>query len=196
MSPTDYLLQSVRAARQNNINKRKNEPNEISVLPKFPCSICNFEVKHNDRSILCTACDLWVHIKCNGISVNEYIERQQRNRDNPELVDNELWSCMTCILKERSAYVPFIYLSETELNNLNTIDSMKLLDLLPCDEVHNDALSINQLILDDDDDIIDNINCKYTCDDFLNLNRVQFSKDGSIAVISGEHTMGIIVYNT
>jgi hypothetical protein len=32
-------------------------------------------------------------------------------------------------------------------------------------------------------------------DGFLNLNRVQFSKDGSIAVISGEHTMGIIVYD-
>ena len=118
-NPTDYLIKSIRNARQNNINKNNTSKENSNQKPKFPCSICNFEVKHNDKSIQCTTCEQWVHIKCNGITVNEYTERQQRNRDFPELVDTELWLCMMCILNERSDFVPFIYCSDTELTKLN-----------------------------------------------------------------------------
>ena len=79
MLTTDYLIQSIRTAKQY-INKDSNNDQQVD----FPCSICNCKVKHNDKAILCTCCDLWVHIRCNNISVNEYIERQKRNRDQPE----------------------------------------------------------------------------------------------------------------
>ena len=103
-SPTDYLKLSIRTALQNNNNENP--------VPKtdFPCSICRYEVKHNHKAIQCTSCELWVHIKCNGISVDEYTQRQNNNLENPNLVDNELWSCMLCILNERSAFFHLLLL--------------------------------------------------------------------------------------
>ena len=149
-STTDYLIESIKAINLNN----KNKP------VKFPCSICNCEVKNNDKSIQCTTCELWVHIKCNGISVEEYTKRQHRNRDNPELEDGELWSCMKCVLENRSNFVPFILSSTNELININSIDSMNLLDMLPIDDIHHKALSFNQLEIDELESNIDKINCK------------------------------------
>ena len=64
-STTDYLIESIKAAKLNT-NNNKSKP------VKFPCSICKCEVKNNDKSIQCTTCELWVHIKRNGISVEEY----------------------------------------------------------------------------------------------------------------------------
>ena len=64
-SPTDYLINSIRASKHlHNVNNNETV--------KYPCGVCSFEVKHNDKSILCSSCNLWVHIKCNGISVDEY----------------------------------------------------------------------------------------------------------------------------
>ena len=111
-----------------------------------------------------------MHIRCNGISVDEYVERQKRNRDNPELEANELWSCMKCVVDDRSDFVPFIESSNFELNNINSVDSMKLFELLPSDEVHFDALYTNQLLDDDFENNIESINCKYyTCEQFFNM---------------------------
>ena len=126
----DYLIQSIRDTQMSNNTDTKSSKNKV----KFPCSICKFDVKNNDKSIQCTTCEFWVHIRCNGITVNEYIERQVRNRDNPDLIGNELWSCMKCVLMDRSDFVPFIYLSDLELYNLNSVDSMKLFELLPSDQ--------------------------------------------------------------
>ena len=142
----DYLIQSIRDTQMSNNTDTKSSKNKV----KFPCSICNFDVKNNDKSIQCTTCEFWVHIRCNGISVDEYKERQKRNRGNPELIDGELWSCMKCVLNSRSDIVPFIFSSETEIHNLNSLDSMKLIDSLPSEDVHQDALHTNQLGLNDE----------------------------------------------
>ena len=134
--PSDLLRKCIRDGKTslNNVNKnpRKSE---------YPCSVCNYEVKHNDKSIQCTHCELWVHIKCNGISVEEYKERQQRNKDNPELIDGEPWCCITCTIKSREDFVPLIKMSSYELLNMNNLDSMELLNLLPEEEITNIALN-------------------------------------------------------
>ena len=164
-SPTDFLIQSIRTTLGSSNSNVIPDPNL-----QFPCSMCRFEVKNNDKSIQCTSCELWSHIKCNGITVDEYAERQNRNRDNPELEDSEVWTCMRCILDDRAEFIPFINFSNNELCNLNSIDNMNLFDLLPNDEVTYNALCINQLSNDDLENSLENINCKYySCQEFLTL---------------------------
>ena len=160
-SPTESLIHSIRTTLHSN----KISDHDL----RFPCSICRYKVKHNDKSILCTSCEHWSRIKCNGITIDEYVEYQNRNKANPELVDRDVWTCMSCILDHRSDFVPFINSSNIELINLNLIDSNKLLELIPSDEVNLDALSINQLSIDDLENNIEDINCKYyKCEEFFN----------------------------
>ena len=163
-TPTDFLIQSIRTNKFS-----QNNNNNINV--KHPCGRCNFEVKHNDKAILCTSCNFWNHIKCNGISTEEYKKRQLRNSENSDLVDSEPWVCLNCIINLRSDYVPFVQLSSPELSNMNSLDSMKLLEMLPDIEVTTDALETNCLVTNDiDESMVENINCKYyTCEEFYNI---------------------------
>ena len=138
----------------------------------YPCAICKFDVKHNDKAILCTVCDHWIHIKCNGITVDEYKSRQSRNRENPELMDNESWSCLSCTMQERKDHVPFIHLSASDIQNLNSTDSMKLYELLPSEDKMIYAQETNNLETDDEmnEDSVERINSKYySCEEFQNL---------------------------
>ena len=86
-TPVDFLIDSIELSRHNNTDQ---------CAVGFPCSICHYDVKHNDKSIFCTTCDKWVHIKCNGITLEVYRAMQKLNRDNPELID-EKWECLSCI---------------------------------------------------------------------------------------------------
>ena len=162
-TPTDFLIHSIRT------NKFSQNNNNNNV--KHPCGICNFEVKHNDKAILCTSCDFWTHIKCNGTSTEEYKNRQQRNSENSDLVEDEPWSCLKCVINNRSDFIPFVQLSAYELSNMNSLDSMKLLEMLPEIEAISDALDSNRLVTNDiDESKVENINCKYyTCDEFYNI---------------------------
>ena len=99
---------------------------------------------------------------------------QRRNLDNPDLVETEYWGCIKCVMDKRSEFNPFIFLSSNQLTNMNTIDSMKLLNMLPAENVFHDALKTNCLNINDDDskdndldeDLIDQVDCKYfTCDE-------------------------------
>ena len=172
-TPIDSVISSIRHNRLR-LNSLKNKNHNQNI--EFPCGICNFEVKHNDKSILCSSCQLWIHIKCSNISVAQYKEFQDRNRDNPELIENESWTCQKCVLTERSNFIPFIHLNTNELGNMNSVDSMKLFELIPNEDILHSALHINEFNInnDSDNDIEDstsnNINCKYySCNDFYNL---------------------------
>ena len=68
---------------------------------KFFCGICNKSVKDNQKAIQCDSCDLWIHIVCNDISDD--------NLNN----------------------VPFTRCDNSELNNINTSNSMSFLESLP-----------------------------------------------------------------
>ena len=39
---------------------------------KYPCNLCSKSVMKNQKAVQCDSCDLWVHIKCNGTSDDEY----------------------------------------------------------------------------------------------------------------------------
>ena len=77
------------------------------------------------------------------------IDKQLRNRDNPELIESEIWSCLNCTLKERANYIPFLFLSSDELFNMNSLDSMKLLELLPDNDIVTEALNTNYIVTND-----------------------------------------------
>ena len=169
-SPADLIKKCIK----HNNTKKINEPIKT---PKFPCSICNFDVKHNDKAIFCTSCEKWAHIRCTDISVEEYRKMQMDNLENPDL--DETWLCYLCTMHIRAEYSPFIYMSNNQLINMNSVDSMNIFDMLPDDNVFSEAFKTNCLrIYDEDDgnhnneideDIMDNINCKYyTCDEFFN----------------------------
>ena len=130
-NPAEFIRKSI---RHNNTSLKNN-----CVKPTFPCSICNLEVKHNDKSILCTLCDKWAHTRCTQVSIEQYREMQLRNRDNPDLLEEESWDCLKCIMDNRSDYNPFIYISDNQLSNLNSVDTMELYDLLPEENVFSDA---------------------------------------------------------
>ena len=170
IATADCLKQSIRATKLAKLHKSTN------TIILYPCAICKFEVKHNDKAILCTVCDHWIHIKCNGITVDEYKSIQSRNLENPELVDNESWSCLSCIMQERRDYVPFIQLGPTEIQNLNSTDSMNLFELLPCEEKMIYAQETNNLKTNDDinEDSVEKINSKYySCEEFYKLDNKQ-----------------------
>ena len=63
---------------------------DISLNPgpaKFPCGQCYRPVAKTHRAVLCEACCLWFHIKCENISASDYIELDKS--DDP-------WTCKQC----------------------------------------------------------------------------------------------------
>ena len=165
---TELIKQSIRYNNGILFNKK------TKVTPEFPCGICDFEVKHNDKANLCTECGKWAHIRCSGVTIDEYKERQKRNRDNPELIESEPWLCLKCIMMEQAEYSPYISLNNSELINMNSVNSMHLCELIPGENVISEALKTNCLTNSDDDNEefdegnVDKINCKYySCKDFF-----------------------------
>ena len=171
LTAADFIRNSI---RQNN---EHDKVSKVTKVPKFPCGICNLDVKHNDKSILCSECDKWAHIHCTEVSIEQYKDMQQRNREFPDLVEAESWLCIKCVMYKRLEFNPFIFLSSNQLTNMNSVNSMKLFDMFPAENVFHDALKTNCLNINDDDvkdddldeDLIDQVNCKYfTCDEFFN----------------------------
>jgi hypothetical protein len=54
-----------------------------------PCGDCTKPVKSNQRVILCDGCSYWYHLKCTELSLTDYNNLSQSNKD---------WYCRTCIL--------------------------------------------------------------------------------------------------
>ena len=44
---------------------------------RYPCAICDLPVARNHYALQCDSCDQWVHIKCDGISKEEYKRFQE-----------------------------------------------------------------------------------------------------------------------
>ena len=98
-------------------------------------------------------CDKWAHIRCTEVSVEQYRDMQQRNRDDPDLIDTENWLCIRCVMNARSDFNPFIYLTDNQITNMNSVDTMKLYDMLPDENVFDIVSKTNCLNINDDDDI-------------------------------------------
>ena len=158
----DFLIESIRLTQNTNTTKEK---------PTDPCGSCARQVKHNDKAIFCSVCLHWIHIKCNGISVDEYKFRMKRNRDNPDSIENDKWTCLNCVIAERSDTFPLGWINNYELSCLNSSDSVLIAEMIPEFHLASEALSINNLNNKDiDENLVDNINCKYyTFKEFSNL---------------------------
>ncbi len=62
---------------------------------KHPCSICLLSVRSNQRAVLCDGCHLWSHIKCSGVSLDDY--------DRLQVLSEFDWICPRCV----AAQMPF-----------------------------------------------------------------------------------------
>ena len=166
MSPPaiDFLLKSL-----NNTKFKKAPLNSNNT--KYPCGICSHEVKHNDKAILCSECQSWIHINCNDITIEEYKSLIQRNKLNPNLIEEENWICLNCNMTKLADHLPFVYESTHDINNLNCSNSISLTNLIPSFEIVSEALNVNCLnSCDIDEANIINIDSKYyTWDEFSKI---------------------------
>lgn len=165
------------------INSIKNSTHNLTEhkQAKLPCSTCNHNVKPRDKAIFCTTCNLWVHIRCNGNTNEEYKTMMINNRDNPELI-NEPWSCNKCIIAERAIVFPFGLINDNDINNINSINSMDLIDSIPEFNVNTEAIGPCGLQNDLSDDTVYNINSKYyTCQEISSFKHDN-NQDSSLSI--------------
>ena len=81
---------------------------------KYPCSICSKSVLNNQKAVQCDPCDLWVHIKCEGISNDTYSTMMIENED--EIC--EPWHCLVCRVITNKNNFPFTFCDDVDLENL------------------------------------------------------------------------------
>ena len=130
---------------------------------KFPCGICNKSVENNHKAIHCDSCDLWIHIVCNDISDAEY--ECLKTEDDP-------WYCLVSFLKYNLNNVPFTRCDNSELNNINTSNSMSFLKSLPNVEIVNETSQFSNVSSNKTSMEIPSKSCSnyYSIEDFKILN--------------------------
>ena len=133
---------------------------------KFPCSICQKNVRGNAKAVCCDLCDQWVHINCNFITPKIYDELM-----DPE--NNDSFYCNKCINKE----LPFGLQTDETFNQTNILglNNESNLENLTFKLSKNEKKSINHisnLILENNDPNNENSNfCNYyTIDKFVSKN--------------------------
>ena len=65
------------------------------MIINYPCVCCQKAVKTNQRAILCTNCQKWVHIKCVNISKTVYDDTGEHFMG---------WQCPICIMQQLPFY--------------------------------------------------------------------------------------------
>ena len=60
---------------------------QLTMVIKFPCKICNKTVASNHHAVQCDKCHIWVHIKCNKINLQTYKFLQK---------SPSAWYCIKC----------------------------------------------------------------------------------------------------
>ena len=140
-----------------------NNKQIIQAKHKYPCGICEKNVNQNQKAIECTSCLSWVHIKCNGTTVEEYNELIDHNLGiSDEKILEEQWHCNKCNISNMAQIFPFGLETNTNLSNLMNTDSLEILDRLPSFEHTSQACQVNSLsACDPDENIVNNINSRY-----------------------------------
>lgn len=82
---------------------------------KFPCVLCNTDVKSNHEALLCTSCNDWVHISCASVPVEMY-------NDVSELFLN--WKCPKCIMRMLPFYDENTIVSSSTVHVSNSIEDI------------------------------------------------------------------------
>ena len=121
---------------------------------KFPCKVCTKSVAKNHRKLQCSACNQWVHLKCNNLDKKSY---ETLN------TDNQPWYCISCI----RSFIPYSDLTDVQLNltlsgtNIPSTDTTIL----------NCPPNFKSLFKDLNDISSTAINCKYY--DIIEFNKSQ-----------------------
>ena len=77
------------------------------MIGHFPCRVCTFKVKDDDKFVRCDLCDRWIHINCAEINHQKYEKLKK---------DPLAWYCADCTNK-----IPFFALSNKDFKDfLNT----------------------------------------------------------------------------
>ena len=90
-----FLVESI---KQNN----NQYLNVINANHPFPCGICQKNVSNNQKAVFCTSCNLWIHIKCNGTTSEDYNKMIEDNNNNYENISDE-WHCYKCVILNRAS---------------------------------------------------------------------------------------------
>ena len=156
--------------------KQNNElyKNTINATHPYPCGICQKNVNSNQKAILCTNCDHWIHIKCNGTSLIEYYHMIDDNFSLSEIdIDNKEWFCIKCQILTSAQNFPFGLESNHDVINILNTDSMNALENLPSYEITSKAVKFSSLKqYDIDENIVNNINSRYySAHEFKSLSR-------------------------
>ena len=73
------------------IDKLTSCGTEIKSRAKFPCGYCTKNVNTNQKALQCHQCQRWIHIKCNDLTVDEYILIKGNLSDSK-------WLCLSLLL--------------------------------------------------------------------------------------------------
>jgi len=154
----DFLIESV-------TNDHFNEG--ISIVQthtlKNACGFCNKHVLKNQTAAKCSTCKQYIHNNCNAtatVFMGNYCSRE----------NSEKWECLKCTIKLFYENIPFMFLNNQDLENLNKSDSMRFFDMLPRFNIASQLPSLSNAS-NDIDDIVDNIDSKYyPVNEFQNLN--------------------------
>ena len=119
--------------------------------PKSLCGICHRSILDNCKSIYCSNCHYWVHIRCNNISNAEY--KSILNK-----ATYVSWFCIKCT----KILFPFGQLDNEELLNLYEASFPSLADSLPSFEIVSGLSNLPNLEdYDVDEHLPSNINSNY-----------------------------------
>ena len=119
--------------------------------PKNPFGICHKSILDNCKSIYCSNCHYWLHIRCNNISNAEYKSFLNEATYVP-------WFCIKCT----KILFPFGQLDNDELLNLYEASFPSLADSLPSFEIVSGLSNLPNLEdYDVDEHLPSNINSNY-----------------------------------
>ena len=129
----------------------------------FPCIYCHKNVNYNQRGLMCSSCQCWSHIKCNGTPILEYNELKVicNTFQTQRFMPNNDWICFNCHVNKLSEIFPFGMIDNFDLANLLENDSICILNHLPSYEITSKAKSFLLDKFDIDDNVVSNINSKY-----------------------------------
>ena len=92
--------------------------------PKYPCTLCNYAVKNDDKGMLCTSCNKWSRNSCTGVTDQSY----EYHKEN----SSAIWFCPACDLMN-------IAVSDTTLDSesYHSANQFRVLDLDLNDDLVN-----------------------------------------------------------